>query len=476
MLLASCAGSAEPVSPPPALAAPAPIRAARAAHAEAEIARATAISTHTPSAIEEALARWLARAGSATVHVDGASHGRASGALVSGEGHVLTAAHVVVDLAWASVTWPDGHTTSARVIERDDGRDLALLETREPTSACVPVASVEAGAWVLLSGFAGSLEGATPSRSIGVVLGEAPADDDASAIEAGALPLRAGLSTSAAVAPGMSGGPALDAGGALVGIVTATGGRIAPVAGWDALAPLRCPASFERVPLEPGDPSHLEDARDATLRDRLTIASPTRTDPDAMPHPSMVQLHIPMGATLDGLVVGRGLVLTLAEDMGTLEEPNSSVALPSHPSAHVVGPIAIDGELAIVRVEGLVAPPFHPRRRAPEVGSIVRSLVLDRTGVVTASALTPGVVTPFLPPPGEHFCGTMLGMRRAQSPTVTLDHPVLAHDASALRGELLVDAEGEPVAMHVGHHIEGLGYAVPLLDALARFDDVLTHP
>jgi hypothetical protein len=268
----------------------------------------------------------------------------------------------------------------------------------------------------------------------------------------------------------MSGGPALDASGRLVGIVAALGGRLAPIAGSPTLVNVSCDARFTPVALGDAlrDPVHGEPDRDASLRGHLAPrAARIAIGPDAMPHPSLVRLHVGLGVFLDGVVVDEGVVLTLADPgLGTIEAPRA-ITLTSHPDARVLGPIAIEGELALVRVRVLGATPLDRSRvHTPLRGALLEGAVSERVGVVADVGVFPGHLVPT--PTGRH-CGTLANMRYLASPPVDLDRPLLMHDVTASRGELLRDASGTPVAMHVADHTDGVGYAVPLADALARF-------
>lgn len=424
-----------------------------------------------PTAFERELDRWLARAAEITVHVGE----QGSGTIVSRDGLVLTAMHVVDELDHITVRWPDGTESAARLGVRDEAHDLALLATDRASDVCAPIARepIGVGAWVLDAGFAGPVSGAVPpQRSLGLVLGASTLPP----IEG--HPDRAALLTSAHVAPGMSGGPAIDAEGQLVGLVAALGGRLAPIAGSPTIEGVSCDVPFARVALGEvvRDPQHDEPDRDASLRAHLAPRAarasigPRRGDEGAMPHPSLVQLHVGLGLFLEGVVVADGVVLTLADPgLGTIEAPRA-IAVTSHPDARVLGPIAFDAELALVRVENLHATPLDRASvsRAPR-GRLLEGAVSERVGVVTDVGVVPGHLVPYVPAPTGRHCGTLANMRYLASPPVDLDRPLLVHDVIASRGELLRDARGAPVAMHVADHTDGVGYAVPLADALARF-------
>lgn len=418
------------------------------------IAPTTHAAPATPTAlpVELELHRLLSRAAAVTVRVEGGS-----GTVVSSEGHVLTAAHVV-EGGTARVTWSDGTETEATVAVRDETRDLALLVTDHPGADCVPVAAERptVGAWVALSGFPRPADDAIPPHgSIGLVLG------------ADVLPPIAGhpaaLLTTAHDAPGMSGGPALDVRGRLIGVVAALGGRLAESAGWAATSELRCETELD--PVELGavtvDAEHGEPDRDASLRRDLPARATGR-------HPSVVTLHVTMGPFLEAVLVAPNLLLTVA-DPG-LDPPHAEIVDDAgRPGVTLGEVVAQDGELALVRVAGLDAPPLVVRDGgAIEIGHILEGLSSHRLGVVSGVGLVPGHVVPFVPEPHGHHCGTLAHLRALESPPVDLRHATLAHDVIATRGELLANAAGVPVAIHVGEHFDGVGYAVSLSDALRR--------
>ena len=139
----------------------------------------------------------------------GAVVSTSSGFFVSGEGHVLTNAHVV--RGCAAVHVPPG--VAARVVARDDASDLALLDGPPPRA----VASFRAGRGIRpgaevvvvgypLHGLLASEENVTRGN-VSALAG--PGDD------------RRLLQMTAPVQPGNSGGPVLDLAGRVVGVAVA---------------------------------------------------------------------------------------------------------------------------------------------------------------------------------------------------------------------------------------------------------------
>src|SRR4029450_12959798 len=65
--------------------------------------------------------------------------GLGSGVLISNDGKVLTAAHVVQTADVASVEFPNGQVINARVIGSDIRSDVALLQLKEMPKGVAPV-------------------------------------------------------------------------------------------------------------------------------------------------------------------------------------------------------------------------------------------------------------------------------------------------------------------------------------------------
>lgn len=139
-----------------------------------------------------------------------------SGTLVGATGLVATAAHVAVDpLYRVQVRTLDGALHEAWTVHFDRRHDLALL--------CVPGLTYRVGALpratppaadepVLGFGFPGS---GRPAAVAGHVRGDRPGE----AIQYGGFALEGPLEVELDIAPGYSGGPVLDADGALLGLL-----------------------------------------------------------------------------------------------------------------------------------------------------------------------------------------------------------------------------------------------------------------
>jgi len=170
-------------------------------------------NSNSLTALSDAMAEAVARAGSATVLVSARRRFPASGIIYAPD-LILTADHVVEREDDINVSMPDGSDVSATLAGRDPGTDLALLRLSRAYASTAQMAPAEArvGQLVLAVGRP-SAEGI--QASLGVI----------SAIGG---PMRTGrgglleryLATDAIPYPGFSGGPLVDAAGQAVGVNT----------------------------------------------------------------------------------------------------------------------------------------------------------------------------------------------------------------------------------------------------------------
>jgi len=145
---------------------------------------------------------------------DGSSIG--SGVVINADGLILTSNHVVDGSGQISVTFADGTKSSATIVQADPTIDIAVLQADTLPQVVVP-AVLGGGQRIGDPVYAlGNPLGLGGSFSAGVISGLDRT-----------LPLPAGRELSqliqfdAAVNPGSSGGPLVDANAAVVGIVTA---------------------------------------------------------------------------------------------------------------------------------------------------------------------------------------------------------------------------------------------------------------
>lgn len=170
-----------------------------------------------PPAID--VAAVVAAVAPSVVAVDaGGAGGAGSGIVLSADGLVLTNAHVVDGASTISVRLADGSRHRASLVGSSPEEDLALVRADDagplPAVALAADAEVAVGDEVVAIGNALDL-GGPPSVTRGIVsaLGRTVDTDD------GVL---AGLiQTDAAVNPGNSGGPLVNAAGEVIGITTA---------------------------------------------------------------------------------------------------------------------------------------------------------------------------------------------------------------------------------------------------------------
>jgi hypothetical protein len=134
-----------------------------------------------------------------------------SGAIISTEGHILTAAHVVAGAKRVTVTTKHG-TRNAVVLRLDEANDLAVLKITGSTFAPLPIApsrKMRLGQVVATIGFPNiEIQGFSPKVTRGEISSLNGIGDDPRAWQ-----------ISVPVQTGNSGGPLLDENGNLVGVV-----------------------------------------------------------------------------------------------------------------------------------------------------------------------------------------------------------------------------------------------------------------
>lgn len=141
-----------------------------------------------------------------------------SGFVVTEDGYIVTNAHVVSGVDSAQVVFTDGNSFDAEVVGSDESTDIAVLKVDGqglPTAQLGDSDAVVVGDAVIAVGNALALEGG-PSVTSGIVSG---LDRNLSAQGGGTL--ADAMQTDAAISPGNSGGPLVDATGQVIGINTA---------------------------------------------------------------------------------------------------------------------------------------------------------------------------------------------------------------------------------------------------------------
>ena len=134
-----------------------------------------------------------------------------SGAIVSTEGHVLTAAHVVAGAGRVNVLTAQG-MKAAKVLRVDEANDLAVLKLTDGAFPALPVApsrKVRLGQAVATIGFPNvEIQGFSPKITRGEISSVSGIGDDPRAWQ-----------ISVPVQPGNSGGALLDENGNVIGVV-----------------------------------------------------------------------------------------------------------------------------------------------------------------------------------------------------------------------------------------------------------------
>lgn len=147
---------------------------------------------------------------------DESNGGLGTGVIISAEGIILTANHVVADAKVIKVTYADGTSSTATIESAEPERDLAVLRPTRKPEVVVP-AVMGGGVTVGDEAYAiGHPLGLVDSFSSGVISGL----NRSIPTENGTV-LSGLIQFDAAVNPGNSGGPLLNRSGQVVGIVTA---------------------------------------------------------------------------------------------------------------------------------------------------------------------------------------------------------------------------------------------------------------
>jgi len=136
-----------------------------------------------------------------------------AGVVVADDGTIVTANHVIAGATRITVRFFDGTSATAAVVSADPKLDVAVLRPASLPEVVVPAAlggEADVGAQVIAIG---NPLGLTDSVSAGVVSGLNRTAQTAEGTYSGLIQF------DASVNPGSSGGPLLDAGGVVVGIV-----------------------------------------------------------------------------------------------------------------------------------------------------------------------------------------------------------------------------------------------------------------
>ena len=139
-----------------------------------------------------------------------------TGFVIDSSGNIVTAAHVVDGASSITVTFQDGTTRHATVVSKDDATDIALLKIDASGLTLHPLklgSSSSLGVGDAVAAI-GDPFGYQRSLSTGIVSGL-----DRTVSAPNGFTVAHAIQTDAAVNPGNSGGPLLDASGKVVGIL-----------------------------------------------------------------------------------------------------------------------------------------------------------------------------------------------------------------------------------------------------------------
>jgi len=165
--------------------------------------------------LSDELSSLVARAAPGVVGIEN-RRGQGSGVVLASDGYVLTNAHVAGGIGPFRVRLPGGAGVRADLVGRDERTDLAVLRTDAPGLQALPLRERERLKVGELVVVIGNPLGFERSVSVGVVSAlyrSLPGP--------GRTILDGLVQTDAAVNPGNSGGPLLDASGEVAGITTA---------------------------------------------------------------------------------------------------------------------------------------------------------------------------------------------------------------------------------------------------------------
>jgi putative serine protease PepD len=139
-----------------------------------------------------------------------------TGFVVDGKGHIVTAAHVVQGASSITVKFQDGTTRTAKLLGTDEATDVAVLSVDASGLTLHPLALGSSAALGIGDQVAAIGDPFTYERSLstGVVSGL-----DRTISAPNGFTVAHAIQTDAALNPGNSGGPVLDASGQVIGIV-----------------------------------------------------------------------------------------------------------------------------------------------------------------------------------------------------------------------------------------------------------------
>jgi len=143
--------------------------------------------------------------------------GSGSGFVWDDQGHIVTNFHVIAEGAKFTVSFPNQKQVEAKLVGRDQSKDIAVLELRERVAGLAPVVvgtsrDLQVGQKVIAIGNPFGFDH-TVTSGIVSALGR-------SMLGAGDVTIRDMIQTDASINPGNSGGPLLNSSGELIGMNT----------------------------------------------------------------------------------------------------------------------------------------------------------------------------------------------------------------------------------------------------------------
>ena len=139
------------------------------------------------------------------------ARGTGTGAVISADGYIVTANHVVADADEIEIVFQNGRTEKAEIVGLDPGTDIAVLKTN--ATGLVPAQfgnseELDIGDWVVAIGAPFGLE---QTVTAGIVSAKSRSD-------VGLATFENYIQTDAAINPGNSGGPLANLDGEIIGI------------------------------------------------------------------------------------------------------------------------------------------------------------------------------------------------------------------------------------------------------------------
>lgn len=179
----------------------------------------TSQASEALASLSNGLADAVERGASSVVTVNARRRMPASGIIWSTDGLVVTASHVIERDEDISVTCPDGETSQATLLGRDQGSDIALLRfDRTGLQAATRAASEPRPGHVVLAIGRPGRGGAMASLGVVSLVGGPWRNGEGVNIERF-------VRSDAAMLPGFSGGPLIDSSGDILGMNSSTLGR-----------------------------------------------------------------------------------------------------------------------------------------------------------------------------------------------------------------------------------------------------------